>query len=253
MKKKWAIGGLLVFVAVILVPIMINALYLINGGYITVWSGADVLAFYGAALGAVGTIILGIVAWEQNKRLLELEETKYKLEMRPFVILTDWRVRPFSIQDILSNPTQIKLAARYLVVGDIHKADLQIFLTFTNTTDSFITAAYHESKYVKNQKSTGWGNACIGSLNDKLRILPNASAEICLLGTRESLSESFRKGAIKVYLAMENRLGEKYFEEFCFEAELFEWRDIFGNVPLRIRANDYKVYPLIEADPNIVD
>lgn len=37
MKKKWAIGGLLVFVAVILVPIMINALYLINGGYITVW------------------------------------------------------------------------------------------------------------------------------------------------------------------------------------------------------------------------
>lgn len=253
MKKKWAIGGLLVFAAIIVVPVIINAMYLVNDGYITVWSGADVLAFYGATLGAVGTIVLGVVAWAQNKRLVELEEAKYKLEMRPFVILTDWRVRPFNVQDILSNPTRVKLADRYLVVGDIHKADLQIFLTFTNTTDSFITVAYHESQYLKNHKNTGWGNASIGSLNDRLRILPNASADICLLGTRESLSESFREGKIKIYLAMENRVGEKYYEEFCFEAELFEWRDIFGNVPLRIRANDYKVYPLTEADPNIVD
>lgn len=65
------------FILFALVPLLINHLYIQNTGYITVWSGADVLAFYGSALGAVGTIVLGAVAWNQNRRLLKMEEHSF--------------------------------------------------------------------------------------------------------------------------------------------------------------------------------
>lgn len=66
-----------VVVVVFIIPIIINELYRVNDGYITVWNGADVLSFYGAALGALGTIVLGVVAWRQNDRLLEIEERTF--------------------------------------------------------------------------------------------------------------------------------------------------------------------------------
>ena len=67
---------LLVVFLLFVIPIIINELFKINDGYLTVWSGADVLSFYGAALSAIGAIVLGIVAWKQNERLVKLEEDK---------------------------------------------------------------------------------------------------------------------------------------------------------------------------------
>lgn len=46
------------------VPIIINECYKANCGYITVWSGADVLGYYGAILGstiAVVTLVITII------------------------------------------------------------------------------------------------------------------------------------------------------------------------------------------------
>lgn len=62
------------------IPIVINESYKSGKGYITVWTGADVLSFYGALIGAVGTIVLGIVAWKQNVRLLKIEERTFVAE-----------------------------------------------------------------------------------------------------------------------------------------------------------------------------
>ena len=62
------------------IPIVINESYKNGKGYITVWTGADVLSFYGALIGAVGTIVLGIVAWKQNVRLLNIEERTFVAE-----------------------------------------------------------------------------------------------------------------------------------------------------------------------------
>lgn len=254
MKKKVLIFVLVLGVvfAVIAIPIIINELYLINSGYITVWEGADVLAFYGALLGAIGTVVLGLVAWRQNERLLRLEETKYNLELRPFIILTDWKISSFNIQEILSNPSHANIVSQYLVVGDIHKADFQIFLTFTNTTDSFLTAEYLKSEYINNHKSTGWEVASIYSLNSKMRIHSNASDEICLLGTKSSLSENFREGVIKISFLMENRIGDRYVEEFDLSGEIFDAKNIFGNAFLYIKADNYRVFPADEVNRTIV-
>lgn len=121
MRKRTFFFGAVILIIVVAIPFIINQMYLVDEGYVTVWDGADVLAFYGAILGAIGTVVLGVVAWKQNERLLTLEETKYNLEMRPFVILTDWKVETFSLSALLSNLSQARLTHCYLVVGEIQK------------------------------------------------------------------------------------------------------------------------------------
>lgn len=71
MKKIFCVCiGLLVGVLLIIgVPLIINECYLRNNGYLTVWEGADVFAYYGAVLSFIGTTILSLLALWQNKRL----------------------------------------------------------------------------------------------------------------------------------------------------------------------------------------
>lgn len=73
----WLIGLALLLIFGILIPVIINHLYKSNTGYITLWSAADTLAYYGSFSGAVGTVILGTIAWQQNKRLLKVEENSF--------------------------------------------------------------------------------------------------------------------------------------------------------------------------------
>ncbi len=58
-------------------PIIINEAYRLNFGYGTLWNAADALSYYGSFIGAAGTIILGAVAWQQNRRLLRIEENSF--------------------------------------------------------------------------------------------------------------------------------------------------------------------------------
>lgn len=63
----------IVFFSVI-IPLIINGLYQLDGPVITQWGCSDTLLFYGAALGASGTIVLGIVSVYQNMKAQELNE-----------------------------------------------------------------------------------------------------------------------------------------------------------------------------------
>lgn len=77
----------------ILIPIAINESYKKGGGYITVWDGKDVLSFYGSLIGAVGTIVLGVVAWRQNIRLLKIEENAFVSENTCSAIVSNVTVK----------------------------------------------------------------------------------------------------------------------------------------------------------------
>ena len=55
----WLISIPTVLFLVIGVPLIINKCYINNKGYLTVWGGSDVLAYYGAALSFIGTTVLG--------------------------------------------------------------------------------------------------------------------------------------------------------------------------------------------------
>lgn len=71
------------------VPYFINLVYLIGRrvGVIceTVWSGADVLSFYGSYLSFVGTLVLGVVAIFQNIKVHQLNEQLLKLQQAEFI------------------------------------------------------------------------------------------------------------------------------------------------------------------------
>lgn len=62
-KKVWKyfVCGILLLFLVIGVPVIINELYKLDCGYLTIWDGADVLGYYGTLLGAV-IAILGVIA-----------------------------------------------------------------------------------------------------------------------------------------------------------------------------------------------
>lgn len=86
-KKWWLWGGIvLLIVLVVGAPLVINESYKapICDKYITKWTAADALVYYGATLSFIGTVILGaLTVWqnkkaqETNSRLLELD-TKAK-------------------------------------------------------------------------------------------------------------------------------------------------------------------------------
>ena len=79
----------LILIAVIVTPFIINESYKRNNGYVTVWDGDVVLAYCGASFSAIGTIILGWIAWNQNARLLKLEENSFLAANSSSALLTD--------------------------------------------------------------------------------------------------------------------------------------------------------------------
>ena len=53
-RKKYLILAIIVVCAFAIVgPLIINECYKLNSGYITLWSPADMLAYYGVVLGAL--------------------------------------------------------------------------------------------------------------------------------------------------------------------------------------------------------
>lgn len=68
---------ILVLILVIFNPMLIQLAYWIGKKYpiiVTSWDESDILAFYGAITSFIGTIVLGTITLEQNRRLMKLEE-----------------------------------------------------------------------------------------------------------------------------------------------------------------------------------
>lgn len=83
--KWWFYLVVIVFIVSLCIPFFINEAYRIDKGYATLWDAKDVLAFYGAYLSFVGTVVLGIVAIFQNIKAHQLNEQMQKLEQAQFV------------------------------------------------------------------------------------------------------------------------------------------------------------------------
>lgn len=70
-------------------------MYKTGKGYITVWGGAEVLAFFGAVLSALGSATIGVVAWNQNKRILKIQEESYLVQNFATVVVDSIRIEGF--------------------------------------------------------------------------------------------------------------------------------------------------------------
>lgn len=94
------ITAVMTVLAVVFVPFAINESYKNDEGYITVWGGSEVLAYFGTVISAIGTIILGVIAWQQNTRLLKLEESTFLATNAGAALLTEVAVTKIGLLSI---------------------------------------------------------------------------------------------------------------------------------------------------------
>lgn len=89
-KKKQVIFISIIILGIsIVIAFVLNILFKVTGAYIfqAEWEAGDALNYAGSIFGAVGTIILGYVAYKQNDKLQELEENNYIANYSSMIVL----------------------------------------------------------------------------------------------------------------------------------------------------------------------
>ena len=133
-KKKWFFMlavTVIVFVSVIGGPLIINKLYKMGPGFVTVWSGADVLSFYSNVLGSTITVAVLAVTIAFTKKQIQrerfLERNRAKWENVESIItqaLID--ISPLRMQNITEVNSNDSLLANILT-------SIYHLQTYTNT------------------------------------------------------------------------------------------------------------------------
>lgn len=119
-KHRKAIGFIVLYVLII--PFIINQSYKAGKGYITVWTGADYLSYIAEATGAIGTILLGIIAWKQNERLVKIEERTFLAQNAGSAILNAIMVKKINM-----NATNLDNHAEQIVFSVASKGISSIY------------------------------------------------------------------------------------------------------------------------------
>lgn len=221
LKKIWdkhnkkIIGGTL---GVFVVPLIcVHLLFKWKSGISFIeaeWGAGDLLGYIGTILSFIGTVILGFLALEvSNKannlsqKVIKIEEERYKLDNRPFVLVSNWEAYEIDAGELIDSPEK-----KYIQIGQYQSGKaLGLAVELTNTTESCISVQYSGGKVRNPEKS--WGNAAINQQNLKMLLKPGDKDEFVFYAT-----PSFMKGQeyqrVTVELTLENRFSKRYKETF---------------------------------------
>lgn len=170
------------------------------------WEAGDLISF-------VGTIVLGFVAISQTQkankmteRLMDIENNRYMLEVRPFFMVTDWKSYELDSDKLIFNPDKL-----YIQIGPHNDGELAlgIGLQLQNTTDSYISVEYSKGY----SDTITWSKSAINQPNRKLRLLAGDSKEIVFYANPDYI-KSLRGDFITVEFILENRFAQRYQESF---------------------------------------
>lgn len=85
-----------------------------------VWEAGDFISF-------VGTMVLGCVAYHQaeqankmSEKLMDIENNRYKLDIRPFVMLTGWKAYELEIKKLIFNPDKLYIKIDKKMIIQLH-------------------------------------------------------------------------------------------------------------------------------------
>lgn len=84
-KTKFIITAIILIMITMGIAIAINESYKVGNGYVTLWRPADTLAFYGMYLSFIGTTVLGVVAFYQNKKAQDLNKQLQILQQVQYI------------------------------------------------------------------------------------------------------------------------------------------------------------------------
>jgi hypothetical protein len=222
--------GIIFFSVCLTIPWIVWFLYYIGHtgeGLKTDITADGLLGYFIAIIAAIPTLLISVIAIEQSdqandisSRLLAIEECRVKLEMRPFVLVTEWSTYERSIAEITSDETNV-----YVQVGsssDNHLACLS--LTITNTTQQYVSVSYKDGTLHDATGDKQWKVGSFLKNKETLYLLAGESGRIVLYA-EDSFFEKTKFKFITLELHLENRFGEHYIESF--DAMIIDYSDAF--------------------------
>ena len=178
------------------------------------WSAGELLGYIGTLLSFWGTIILGWLALqvsakanELSGKVIELEQNQYRLEMRSFVLVSNWKAYEIDICELINDPKK-----KYIKIGAYEeKTALGLTIELTNTTKSFLTVQYRRGTVPNSELS--WGKAAVNQENLKMSLAPGEKDEFVFYASQDFMKEQIGKH-ILIELTLENRFSKRYKELF---------------------------------------
>lgn len=194
------------------IPLLINEMYKVDNGYITLWGATDVLSFYGTILSFLGTVGLGALVLCQNSRLMKLEETRFDLELQPFVTITNWKVLNVERYKELIYPKEISIEIENVL--NEKDAIVKLVIYFTNTSNTFTIINYHGAKVFNNDLDDKkvydeWNISYTNQQNTKLLLDIKETGKIVFFCKKTTLMNYMGK-RITLELILENKLSHRY-------------------------------------------
>jgi hypothetical protein len=209
-----------------IIPICIWFLYLI-GHYIIIiptdFSAGELLAYWGAILSFMSTSFLGIlVLWQNIKannisnRLSLIEKKRFKLDLQPFVLVSEWKVQNIYLKDVYQMPKDL-----YIQIAPFDESLQSVStlrLTFINTSNTYTIVNYLTAKVYNNYADDDslvdeWTNATVNQPNGRLYLQSGEKKDIVFYCSYEKM-ESFTGKRIRLELGLSNRYDEVYKETF---------------------------------------
>lgn len=211
---------------ILLIPMIIFLLYFMGDNFrvlvYTSLSVGDALGIYGSLLSFIGTVLLGYIAiWQNdkanriNKRLTDIEERRYVLELQPFVIVSEWEFFVenhinilFSNKDNLDN----KIFVQIDEIENENGSCACLAIDFINTSNTYIMLSYFGCKlYDGNKYLKSWSNCVGGRTNYKLYMNLGQKGTLVFYSDWKCMSEFVGK-RLELELILQNKYSEPYKE-----------------------------------------
>lgn len=178
------------------------------------WDAGDILSYIGTILTFAGTIVLSILALEASRKanalsqkVIDLEQDHYRLELRPFVLVSNWSASELTPQQIIDEPKE-----KYICIGghtDGNSVGLSIEIM--NTTESCISVEYKKGHARTPDKC--WGNSAVNQGNLKMTLKPGETDTFVFYGS-PAFMNSLIGERITVEMILQNRFAQRYKESF---------------------------------------
>ncbi len=219
-------------IVIVACPVLVWGIYLFGNlvwGLQTDLSADGMLGYWAAIISAISTVFLGFITLALSKKadktnddLLAVQKNQYLLEVRPFVMITDWKASGMNFKDIVLAPTKIYICIDKLAEKQSEVSCLSLFVT--NTTKSFLLANYGKGSITNNVKEKTFAKSAANQFNTSLLLQPGETKELVLYG-KVGFFRKLRGEKIIFTFYLDNRLGDRYQE--TFEVTILMYSDAF--------------------------
>lgn len=213
-KKRIVVWTLLGFFAPLIIVHLLFKWYSGVDFLVAEWGAGDLLGYIGTILTFIGTIVLSILALqvsnkanELSNKVVEIEQNRNRLELRPFVLVSNWKAYEIDSEELIDDPKE-----KYIQIGKFNTGvALGLELELTNTTQSCITVQY--SGGIVRNANLCWSNAAVNQENLKMTLIPGAKDKFIFYAPPAFMQQQVGQH-VTIELTLENRFSKRYKETF---------------------------------------